>query len=164
MKLKLKELSESDGIEILNFLKEIDGGENGFSLDLPSDKNFKEFLKDRRNEALGLHLKPNRVPQTIYWAYLKNKPIGVIKIRRSLSSGLLRQGGNIGYYIHKDYRKAGLGSDMLKLILDKLRSEGMDKVLITCYEGNIGSQRVIEKNGGFLEDKIEDTLRYWIKL
>jgi predicted acetyltransferase len=39
--------------------------------------------------------------------------------------------------------------------------------LITCDDDNIGSQKVIEANGGILQDKINNqrgvlTRRYWI--
>ena len=47
-----------------------------------------------------------------------------------------------------------------------------DDILITCEDNNIGSARIIEKNGGVLENKITNideygeviTRRYWIKL
>ena len=47
-----------------------------------------------------------------------------------------------------------------------------DRVLITCDDNNIGSCKVIEANGGVLENKVENTdcgerfltRRYWIDL
>lgn len=49
---------------------------------------------------------------------------------------------------------------------------GLSRVLITCDDDNYGSARVIEKNGGVLQDKITNkidgvdviTRRYWIEL
>jgi len=46
-----------------------------------------------------------------------------------------------------------------------------DKILITCADDNIGSYKIIEANGGQLENKVENedcgekflTRRYWIK-
>ncbi|MCT7707108.1 MAG: GNAT family N-acetyltransferase, partial [Lactobacillus iners] len=46
------------------------------------------------------------------------------------------------------------------------------KVLITCDDDNIGSIKVIENNGGILENKVKNSLsrgnvitrRYWINL
>ena len=61
----------------------------------------------------------------------------------------------------------------LKLGLEKAKEIGLkDKVLITCDDDNIGSYKIIEKNGGILENKIENTdddevfltRRYWVKL
>lgn len=129
-----------------------------------SVETFPEFLKKRHDEAIGIDLNPGRVPQTIYWFYNKKKPVGIIKVRRTLTDHLLKRGGNIGYYIRKDSRRSGYGVKMLGLCLELLRSEGMKKVLITCDEGNIGSQGVIRSNGGILENSIEGTRRYWVEL
>ena len=49
---------------------------------------------------------------------------------------------------------------------------GLSRVLITCNDDNYGSARVIEKNGGILQDKVINTIqgaeiltrRYWIDL
>jgi len=51
-----------------------------------------------------------------------------------------------------------------------VRKLGLDRVLITCDDDNVRSARIIERNGGVLEDKIpgneRDVLkrRYWIEL
>ena len=58
----------------------------------------------------------------------------------------------------------------MKLALEKAKELGIDKVLITCDDDNIGSQKVIENNGGLLENKVQNnvngeiitTRRYWI--
>ena len=49
---------------------------------------------------------------------------------------------------------------------------GLEKVLITCNKDNFGSAKVIEKNGGVLENIVENiiegkkiyTKRYWIEI
>ena len=46
---------------------------------------------------------------------------------------------------------------------------GIDRVLVTCDDDNVGSIRTIEKNGGVLENVISGpeiakaTRRYWIE-
>jgi hypothetical protein len=48
----------------------------------------------------------------------------------------------------------------------------LHKVLITCDDDNIGSIKVIENNGGILENKVQNRLsrgnvttrRYWINI
>ena len=48
----------------------------------------------------------------------------------------------------------------------------LNKVLITCDDDNIGSIKVIENNGGILENKVKNILprgnvttrRYWINI
>lgn len=47
-----------------------------------------------------------------------------------------------------------------------------NKVLLTCDDDNIGSYKIIEKNGGVLENRVQNesegetflTRRYWIKI
>lgn len=59
---------------------------------------------------------------------------------------------------------------MLGLALKKVREIGLEKVLISCREDNVGSAKVIEKNGGIYEnnyydEKLDETYkRYWIYL
>jgi len=59
---------------------------------------------------------------------------------------------------------------LLKLMLGRAGEFGLDRVLVTCDSDNIGSARIIEKNGGVLEnDVVSDNSgklvsRYWIKL
>jgi len=58
----------------------------------------------------------------------------------------------------------------LNLLLEKCQELGMGEVCISCHENNIGSKRVIEKNGGIFDKKWVDdwtgreALKYWIKL
>jgi predicted acetyltransferase len=42
----------------------------------------------------------------------------------------------------------------LKQALQKAKAFGIHEVLLTCDEDNLGSIKVIEKNGGKLADKI----------
>ena len=53
-------------------------------------------------------------------------------------------------------------------MLPEARALGLDRVLVTCDDTNLGSQRVIEANGGVLEDvrstQLGRTRRYWLEL
>jgi predicted acetyltransferase len=50
------------------------------------------------------------------------------------------------------------------------RTLGLDRILVTCSVDNLGSSRVIERNGGVFEDVVHDEesneniSRYWITL
>src|SRR5699024_7191960 len=99
--------------------------------------------------------KEGRVPAMQYALVNdENEPkiIGMLQLRLELNDYLFRFGGHIGYSIHVSERKKGYGSKLLSLGLDKARDLKMDKLLITCTKGNIGSAKVIEKNGGRLEN------------
>ena len=113
------------------------------------------------------------VPSYDYFLIDNDKFIGIINIRINLTERLLKYGGNIGYAINPIYWKKGYGTKLLSLGLDKAKELiKEDKVLITCDDDNIGSFKIIEKNGGILEDKVINTdagetfltRRYWIKL
>jgi predicted acetyltransferase len=39
---------------------------------------------------------------------------------------------------------------------------GIDPVLVTCDDDNVGSRRVIEANGGVLEDVRNRKMRFWL--
>ena len=41
-------------------------------------------------------------------------------------------------------------------------AEGIDPALVTCDDDNVGSARVIEANGGVLEDVRAGKRRYWV--
>lgn len=39
---------------------------------------------------------------------------------------------------------------------------GIDPALVTCDVDNVGSRRVIETNGGVLDDERRGKLRFWV--
>ena len=99
-----------------------------------------------------------------------NTIVGMLNFRKELNEYLLNYIGHIGYSIAPSKRRQGLGTIMLKLALIEAKKVNLDRVLITCTDDNIASARVIENNGGVLEDKRVDpgdqklTRRYWITL
>lgn len=59
---------------------------------------------------------------------------------------------------------------MLKAILPYCKEIGLDKILISCIDSNIGSEKTILNNGGVYEsavyeqDKKRNLKRFWITL
>ncbi len=70
-------------------------------------------------------------------------------------------GGHIGHDIRPSARRRGHATAMLAAALPVARSLGINPALLTCDENNIASRRVIEANGGVLEDVRGGQLRYW---
>lgn len=111
-----------------------------------------------------------RVPSDIYWLVDGEAFIGEAGVRYALNDWLLKIGGHVGYGIRPTFQRQGYGKLALKLSLDILRDHGIEKALVTCYDHNIGSAKIIEANGGFLENLVDDprgggkSRRYWIDL
>ena len=71
-------------------------------------------------------------------------------------------GGHIGYDVRPSARRQGHATAILAAALPVAASLGITEALLTCEETNTVSQRVIEKNGGRLIDKVGSKLRYWV--
>ena len=111
-------------------------------------------------------------PATTYFMLRKddNKIIGSIQLRHHLTEELLKDGGNIGYGICPSERGRGYGTKQLSLALDKAKTLGLDKVMISCSKDNRVSAYVAIRNGGILagegfdEDEGKITEIYWINI
>jgi predicted acetyltransferase len=111
------------------------------------------------------------VPSAHFWLIAGDELIGRVSIRYQLTERLLRSGGNIGYGIRPSQRRRGFGRQGLVLAKQDAREHGLQRVLLTCADDNIGSTRIIESCGGVLENRephpdFPETLmrRYWIEL
>lgn len=111
-----------------------------------------------------------RVPQTDLWLVDGQKFLGCLSIRHELNDYLMERGGHIGYAVRASERRKGYGKLMLKMALPYAKLLGLEKILITCHDQNIGSIKIIEGNGGVYQDKVEieglaiPERRYWITL
>lgn len=93
------------------------------------------------------------MPATFLIAELGGVVVGRTSIRHSLNDWLLAYGGHIGYVVLPKFRRCGLVTEMLRLSAIVARALGVGRILLTCDEHNIGSIRVIERCGGFLEEQ-----------
>ena len=135
----------------------------------PKEKNIVQTFKDNRDQS---KLPSYYVPSYDFFAVDDDKLVGIIHIRVRLTEKLLQYGGHIGYAINPKYWRQGYGKELLKQALENYKDlMEEDKILITCDDDNIGSYKIIESNGGVLENKVENeecgetflTRRYWIK-
>jgi predicted acetyltransferase len=97
----------------------------------------------------------------------------VFDVRHDLTDSLLKEGGNIAYYIIPSKRKQGFASSGLRLCCKYAYNVlALSEVLVTCKETNIASYKTMKKvmleQGGYedspciFDDKEEK--RVWIKL
>ncbi|WP_339003470.1 GNAT family N-acetyltransferase [Fusobacterium polymorphum] len=138
-------------------------GLNRFS----SIEDWLEELKKRSSEDTAPE---GLVPSSTYLGIREkdNYIVGMIDIRHYLNEYLTQVGGNIGYSVRKTERNKGYAKQMLKLALEKCKELKIKKVLITCDEDNIASEKVILSANAKFEDirciDGENKKRFWIEL
>lgn len=169
--MKLQKITETDTTLYETFLRECAFEKSEVHIG-PTDSidadNIQAYIQSCAASERGEDTKPGRVPQTTYLLIQDGKCVGLLKLRHRLNNHLRKMGGHIGYYIHPAYRQQGLGTSMLALALGEAKKLGLKEVLLTCDDDNIGSYRVMEKNGGRWTDLVEDHWRekmmrhYWI--
>lgn len=137
-------------------------------------KDFDSFLHHTQIQKDRNKISPHLVPTTEYWLIEGDEHsgtyLGTFSLRHELNDMFMRIGGHIGYQIRPSQRLRGYGKALLSLGLQKAYQLGFKRVLVTCDENNISSQKVIEYNGGQFENSIHvegspvRKLRYWIDL
>ena len=110
-----------------------------------------------------------KVPSHTYLAIRKkdNRIVGVIDLRHHIDHPILGTwGGHCGYSVRPAERGKGYAKEMLRLNIMNAAKLGIERMLVTCDEGNIASEKTILANGGVFEKTIEvDGVimkRFWI--
>lgn len=102
------------------------------------------------------------VPMTHLWWVEGEEFLGRVHIWHRLNPFLRDVAGHLGYHVVPPHRRRGHGTAMLAAALPTARGLGIERLLITCDTDNIGSRKVIEANGGVLEDQLGEKLRFWV--
>ncbi len=165
MAYDLRKLSINDGMDVYEMLQQIPLDENGFINEV-KEKTYEEYRQwliqcnaDAEQEGV---VDGWKVPQTTYWLFVNNVPVGMGKIRHFLTDKLLEDGGSIGYSICSSERGKGYGMILLAGLLQECRKLNIEKVLLTIEKNNIPSIKIALANGGMIE-KSSDVLHYvWI--
>lgn len=139
-----------------------------FARDYVEGMPFADFVDLLRAQERGEKLPPGFVPCSSIYAFLGEEIAGRVAVRHRLNDFLLRSGGHIGYGVIPKFRRQGVATALLRAGLAEARRVGVDRVLVTCEEGNAGSRRTIEKCGGAYENTLamEDgrqMQRYWFE-
>jgi predicted acetyltransferase len=132
------------------------------NLDLGAYLSFIADLKGRGDRTIAVE--PGKVHCDYYWI-IDGEPeavVGFLALRHTLTPALLEIGGHIGFSVRPSRRRHGHATRALLLALPRAAELGIARVLVTCDDGNIGSQRAIEANGGVLDDIRNGKRRYWI--
>jgi predicted acetyltransferase len=115
----------------------------------------------------GVGLPDDWVPMTVLVAEIHGELVGRASIRHQLNAALCIEGGNIGYAVLRPHRRRGYATEILRQSLVVIRALGVDRVLLTCDDDNVGSATVIERCGGVFHslttaDDGHPVRRYWI--
>jgi len=149
----------------------IDGG--GYESGMVPDRAACEASVDKavRYADPDAELPEGHVPCDFLWIADASEVVGFIALRRELNEHLRQFGGHIGYAVRPSRRREGIAKEALRLVLETARGQGIDRVMLSCDDGNAGSFRTIEGAGGELQDIIDASAeghprlrRYWITL
>ena len=117
--------------------------------------SFGRYLEVLDEQQRGVDLASDHVPATFLFAFVGERIVGRVTIRHTLNEALARVGGHIGYVVVPEFRGRGYATVLLRLALGIARDTlGLDRVLVTCDDDNVGSIRTIERNGGTLENVV----------
>ncbi len=165
MKYELKKLNMEMGIPEYDMFQEIPKKELGAQNEANglSFIEFKEFLKLKINEE-KVELSEKEAPRITYIMYLNSYPIGKISIRPRLNDYWELHSGHIGFTIRPSERNKHYGSKILELALKECKRMKLFHVKLVCSPQNIGSQKVIQNNGGEIIKQDESTFFYKIDL
>ncbi|MGY1501360.1 GNAT family N-acetyltransferase [Streptomyces sp. QTS52] len=136
---------------------------------LDSPEVFAQWVEQLRQQSdRSVAVGEGHVHATYWWIVEDGSYLGAVDLRHYLNAVLLDIAGHIGYSIRPSARRRGLATWALGAVLHEARTLGLDRVLVTCDDDNVGSARTIERNGGVLEDvrttEVGIKRRYWITL
>ncbi|MFC0675355.1 GNAT family N-acetyltransferase [Brachybacterium hainanense] len=138
----------------------------GEALD-PAPEDFAQYLAARAAEADETRPPaPGRVHCSYTWIVGEDWEgggplLGFAALRHRLNTFLLDQGGHIGYSVRPAARRRDVATAALRLLLEDAGARGIDPVLVTCLEENVGSRAVIDAAGGSCEDSRSGHRRFW---
>jgi predicted acetyltransferase len=138
-----------------------------FALGLEADTPFEEWIARLDAHRCGRDL-GDWVPGTFLMAEAGGAVVGRVSVRHELNEWLANEGGHIGYGVLRQHRRRGYATEILQQALVVARAVGVDRVLGTCDDHNLGSAAVIEANGGVRDAERPlageaPMRRYWIE-
>jgi predicted acetyltransferase len=141
-----------------------------FLLHWEPSMSWSTFLRSDADQRRGLDPSTYRVRGCQLAAVVDGDIVGRASLRFELNEFFAQKGGHVGYGVAPAHRRKGYATEILRQSLVILRAEGVERVLVTCDDTNVGSARTIERNRGVLESVVPFEVegknvglrRYWI--
>ena len=165
-RLVLRPMTADDEAEVMAAQLEL--GEDGFGFVFLDDGDTFADLLVRTERAAAGDVDEGKVPASFFLAEVDGSLVGRVSIRHELNEWLLGFGGHVGYGVRPAHRRRGYAAEILRQALEVTDSLGIERVLVTCDDDNVGSSTVIERFGGVLDpkwpttDDVRPKRRYWI--
>jgi predicted acetyltransferase len=139
-----------------------------FLLFYAPETSFSEYLAELELRRT-MQATTDRVPSTFLVAEVDGQLVGRVSIRHEVNDYLRRLGGHIGYGVLPQFRRRGYATEILRQSLKITENMGLNQVMLTCDDNNVGSAKTIESHGGVLtavvtpDNPNEPAVRqYWI--
>lgn len=152
--LILRRVAPEDEDDVTSAVAEFEAEEGTWSYRYRPDLGWSDYVDLVHGWEDGLDLPHGFVAHADLVADVDGVVVGRSSIRYELNEFLRTLGGHIGYAVRPQFRQRGFATEILRQSLDVLRHRGVTPILVTCDDDNIASARVIEANGGVLEDVV----------
>lgn len=162
----LKEANIADVEREYVFVREIPMDENGFTNKWHgcSRKTFEQqALTEMIGFSKGESLPEGFVPETFLFLWDDDRIVGQFRVRHYLCESLRSGAGHIGYYIGKEHRGKGYGTEGLRLTLEFARNiVPEEEFYLRLNRDNPASLKVMLKNGGRIV--AEDAEKIYVRI
>lgn len=120
-------------------------------------------LRAMIDNSMGLNLPEGYVPDTTLFLWNDGEIVGQFRIRHHLCPSLVEGAGHIGYFIGKEHRGKGYGTEGLRLALEEARKIiPEEEIYLRVDRYNTPSLRVMLNNGGYIHH--EDEHKYYVRI
>lgn len=166
--MRLRRIALDDEPQIRQAIAEFEAEGGQWSYRYRPDLPWDDYVALVHGWEDGVDLPEGFVKHAELVADVEGVIVGRTSIRYELNGFLATHGGHIGYAVRPPHRRQGHATEILRQSLDIARDHGIDPVLVTCDDVNVGSAKVIEANRGKLESIIEGLdgmplkRRYWL--
>lgn len=164
--LFFKEANYEDIEKEYLFVRDMPIDENGLTNEwhgISSEDFERKAMVHMIASAKGENLPEGYVPESFLFLWNDNEIVGQFRIRHYLCESLRNGAGHIGYFIKKEFRGKGYGTEGLKQTLQIAKNiVPEDEIFLRVNKDNPASLKVMIHNGGYIEH--EDDFKYYVRI